>query len=276
MMTHESEGHKTIYIISDGIGQSASNILQACLIQFNLPSSLLHVFSRVTDPNELRNILDTAKERDAFVAFTIAKTDNRNLVHEICQQKEIVYHDILGPPLEKLASYLGSAPKEDPNLLRRVDSNYFKRIDAIEFTMKYDDGVDGTKVTQADIVILGLSRTSKTPTSFFLAQQGYKVVNIPIVPGIELPPALFEIDQSKIICLVMDPEVLQKVRTERIKHYKTHNSYTDIRQIFDEMEQVYALLKRNRLWRKIDTTNKSVEETAREIITMMFGRSRDY
>jgi regulator of PEP synthase PpsR (kinase-PPPase family) len=267
-----SYANKRIYVISDGIGQSASTILEACLIQFNCPASVLRIFSRITDPKKIEEILKKAKEKDAFVAYTIASTENRQLVHEMCEREGLPHHDILGPPIEKLAAYLDSEPQENANLLRRVDSHYFKRIDAIEFTMKYDDGLNSEKVAEADIIILGLSRTSKTPTSYFLAQQGYKVVNIPIVPEVPIPPEIFKVDPNRVVCLVMDSEVLQKIRSARIKHYRTKSNYTDLERIFNEMEMVYDLVKKNRKWHVVDTTNKSVEETAREITAMIFGQ----
>ncbi len=161
------ENEKLVYIISDGIGQSAINLLKASMIQFDFPSSALRIFSRIDNEVRIRTILEQAKEDNAFVAFTIVKREIRKLVHEICLKENLLHLDILGPPIEKLSAYLGVEPKEDANLLRKVDSNYFKRIDAIEFSMKYDDGQDVNKVFDADIIILGLSRTSKTPTSYF-------------------------------------------------------------------------------------------------------------
>ena len=272
-MTNQSEqDDKLVYIISDGIGQSAVSVLKASLIQFDLSSSALRVFSKINNIERIKSILGKAKEEDAFVAFTIAKKETRKLVHEICQKEELLHHDILGPPIEKLSEYLGIEPKEDANLLRKVDSKYFERIDAIEFSMKYDDGQDIKKVFEADIIILGLSRTSKTPTSYFLAQQGYKVVNIPLMPEVPIPDEVYQVDQNRVVCLVMDSEVLQKIRSARLKHYKTKSNYTDLRRIFNEMEMVHDLTKKNKKWHTVDTTNKSVEETTREIISMVFGQ----
>ncbi|PLY00989.1 MAG: kinase/pyrophosphorylase [Desulfuromonas sp.] len=267
---------KMVYVVSDGTGQSAITVMRASMVQFNSATTNLRIFSRIDSEEKVRGVLDQAAEDGAFVAFTIAKKHTRELVHQICHHKALMHHDILGPPLEKLSVYLGSTPREDANLLRKVDDKYFKRIEAIEFTMKYDDGQDAGKAAEADIIILGPSRTSKTPTSFFLAQQGYKVVNIPLVPEVPLPNDIYDVDQSKIVCLVMDPEVLQKVRDARLKHYRTRSNYSELKRIFDEMEMVHALIKKNRQWRKIDTTNKSVEETAREIISMMFGQAQSF
>ena len=272
----DTQAAKPVYVISDGTGQSAINVLKASMIQFDVPASSLQVFSKIENPERIKGILDQAREAGAFVFFTIAKQDIRTLVHETCEQQCLMHHDILGPPIEKLAQYLGSPPKEDANLLRRVDSKYFERIDAIEFTMKYDDGQDVNRVFEADIIILGLSRTSKTPTSYFLAQQGYKVVNIPLTLETPIPEEVYQVDQNRIVCLTMDAEVLQKVRNARVKHYRTRSNYTDLMRIFNEMEMVHELIRKNRLWHKVDTTNKSVEETAREIIGMAFGQSQGF
>jgi regulator of PEP synthase PpsR (kinase-PPPase family) len=263
---------KKIYIVSDGTGQSAINVIKASLIQFEDVHSILRVFSKADNINEIKKIIKLAREEQPFIAFTIVKKELREYIHKCCHNEGLLHHDILGPPIDKLSSYLGVAPKENPNLLRKVDDRYFKRIDAIEFTINNDDGKNVKKIHEADVVILGLSRTSKTPTSYFLAQQGYKVVNIPIVPEVPLPKEIFEIDQNKVVCLVMDPEVLQKIRSARLKHYKTSSNYTNLSKIFDEVEMVYDLIKKNRQWHIIDTTNKSIEETSREIISAVFGQ----
>ncbi len=267
---------KLVYILSDGTGQSAVTILKACMIQFDFPPSAFRVFPKVQTAEKIRSILLQAKEDDAFVAFTIAKQGLRVLVQEICHHEGLIHHDILGPPIDRLSGYLGLTPKEDANLLHKVDSKYFQRIEAIEFTMKYDDGKEVKKIFEADIVILGLSRTSKTPTSYLLAQKGYKVVNIPLMPEVPIPEEIYQIDQNRVVCLVMDAEVLQKIRSARVKHYRTSSKYTDLRRIFNEMEMVYDLTRKNKKWHIINTTNKSVEETSSEIINMVFGQSQSY
>lgn len=264
--------NKILYILSDGTGQSAINIVRACLIQFESPDVKLSVYSKVDSDKKIHEILDYAEKYEAFVAFTIAKRKLRRTVHEICHNNNIMHHDILGPPVEKFSSFLKSEPIEDPNLLRRVDSKYFERIDAIEYSISHDDGKSLKNLDEADIVLLGLSRTSKTPTSFFLAQQGYKVVNIPIVPEVGLPEEIFNIDQNNIVCLMMEPDTLQKIRIERLRHYRTNSKYTNIRNILEEVEYVYSLKDKNKQWHVVDTTNKSVEETAREILMKIYGR----
>lgn len=263
---------KMVYILSDGTGQSAINILRACLIQFEDSDIKFSVYSKVDSREKIETILKKISKDKVFVAFTMAKRSLRKAAHEVCHAEGIIHHDILGPPVDKLKSFIGKEPKEDPNLLRKVDSRYFKRIDAIEYAISHDDGKNLNGIIDADIVLLGLSRTSKTPTSFFLAQQGYKVINIPLVPEVKISDEIFAVDQNKVVCLIMEPEILQKVRIARLKHYKTTSRYTDLRKIFEEVEMVYSLVSRNRNWHVVDTTNKSVEETSREIIIKVYGR----
>jgi len=266
---------KKIYIISDATGQSALHIVRAAIVQFEMSRSKMVVFHDIDSKPGLKKILDHAKTDKALIAFTFVKKEMRDFTSEYCLKNNIYHHDILGPLINNLSSYLHLEPLETPSLLRKVDERYFKRIDAIEFTLGHDDGRNAARLKEADIVIVGLSRTSKTPTSFYLAQEGYKVANVPIVPGIALPEELFEIDQHKIVCLQIDAEVLQKVRTVRQKHSGLASSYSSLKNVFAEVEFVKDLVKKNRSWKVVDTTNKSVEETAWEIIHHVIGDKQD-
>jgi regulator of PEP synthase PpsR (kinase-PPPase family) len=265
---------KRIYIISDATGQSGLHILRAALVQFEHARAKIMVFHDIDSKAGLKNILEQAREAKALIAFTFVKKEMRDYASAYCLKNSIIHLDILGPLINNLASYLRLEPLETPSLLRKVDERYLKRIDAIEYTIEHDDGRGAERLDEADIVILGLSRTSKTPTSFFLAQEGFKVANVPIVPGIPLPEELSEIDQNKIVCLNIDPEVLQKVRKVRQKHSGIKPSYSDFKKIFAEVEYVKDLLKRHRNWKVVDTTNKSIEETAWEIIHYVFGEEQ--
>jgi regulator of PEP synthase PpsR (kinase-PPPase family) len=262
---------KKIYIISDATGQSGLHIVRAALVQFERARLKMRLFHDIDSTDSLKEVLDEARSVKALIAFTFVKKEMRDYTSEYCIENNIHHIDILGPLINTLASYLRQEPLETPTLLRKVDERYFKRIDAIEFSLGHDDGRDAERLHEADIVIVGLSRTSKTPTSFFLAQEGYKVANVPIVPCIALPKELFEIDQHKVICLNMDPSVLQKVRSVRQKHSSLESSYSDFKKIFAEVEYVWDLVKRHRSWKVIDTSNKSIEETAWEIIHHVFG-----
>ncbi len=265
---------KKIYIISDATGQSGLHILRAALVQFEHARTKIMMFHDIDSKASLKKILEQARADKALIAFTFVKKQMRDYASAYCLKNTIIHLDILGPLINNLSAYLRLEPLETPSLLRKVDARYFKRIDAIEYTLEHDDGRDAAHLHEADIVIVGLSRTSKTPTSFFLTQEGYKVANVPIVPGIPLPEELFEIDQHKIVCLNIDPEVLQKVRKVRQRLSGIKPSYSEFRKIFAEVEYVRELLKRHRSWKVVDTTNKSIEETAWEIIHAVFGEEQ--
>jgi hypothetical protein len=199
----------------------------------------------------------------------------RDTTSEYCRKHALYHLDILGPLIVNLSSYLGLEPLERPTLLRKVDKRYFKRIDAIEYTLGHDDGRGVEGLYEADIVIVGLSRTSKTPTSFYLAQEGFKTANVPIIPGVPLPEELREIDQRKIVCLTIDPEALQKIRRVRQKKSRLKPSYSSFKNVFSEVEHVRDLIRKNRKWKVVDTTNKSIEETAWEIVHQVAGAEHD-
>lgn len=265
---------KRIFIISDATGQSALHILRAAVVQFKQSNTRTSVFHDINTRPALKKILDQARTAKALIAFTFVRKEMRDYANEYCNKNGIFHHDILGPLISNLSSYLKLEPLETPSLQRKVDERYFKRIDAIEYTLGHDDGRGAERLKEADIVIIGLSRSSKTPTSFYLAHEGYKVANVPIVPGIPLPEELFQIDQHKIVCLNIDPEFLQKVRSVRQKHSHLNASYSDLKKIMAEVEHVWELTRKHRSWKVVDTTNKSVEETAWEIIHHVVGEDR--
>ena len=266
---------KKVYILSDGTGQSGLHIVRAAIVQFERSRAKMMVFHDIDTTQALKKILDQAKVAKALIAFTFVRKEMRDFASIYCMKHEILHHDILGPLIFNLSAYLKQEPLETPSLLRRVDERYFKRIDAIEYTLGHDDGRDAERLHEADIVLVGLSRTSKTPTSIYLAQEGFKVANVPIVPGIALPEELFEVDQHKVVCLNIDPEVLQKIRKVRQKNSGLRPSYSDLKNVFAEVEYVWELTRKHQSWRVIDTTNKSIEETAWEIIHAVFGDEHD-
>ena len=262
---------KKIYILSDATGLSGLHIVRAAIVQFQQSRAKMMLFHDLDTTAALKKVLDQAKAAKALIAFTFVKKEMRDYASIYCMKHEILHHDILGPLIFNLSAFLKQEPLETPSLLRRVDERYFKRIDAIEYTLGHDDGRGAERLHEADIVLIGLSRTSKTPTSIYLAQEGYKVANVPIVPGIALPEELFEIDQHKVVCLNIDPDVLQKIRKVRQKNSRLRPSYSDLKNVFAEVEYVWDLARKHRSWKVVDTTNKSVEETAWEIIHAVYG-----
>ncbi|MBI4404650.1 MAG: kinase/pyrophosphorylase, partial [Deltaproteobacteria bacterium] len=175
--------------------------------------------------------------------------------------------DLLGPLLELFSGFLTKDPLSQPGLFHQVNEYYFRRIEAIEFTVKHDDGKYPDNLQTADVVLVGLSRTSKTPLSVYLSYKGWKVANVPVVYGIPLPQRLFEIDQRKIIGLVIDPNVLVRIRRERlIKMGEDPNgTYANLEHVLRETEYCKELFRKNRRWPIFDVTGKALEETAAEV-----------
>ncbi len=256
-----------IFVLSDGTGETAEKLVQACIIQFGESHAHVTRFKSLKSLIQIDAILDEAKERKALVVYTIVQKDLREGVAKSARVKNLRCLDLLGPLLMSLSELLRREPDLKPGLLHEVNEDYFRRIEAIEFTVKHDDGSNPDNLIQADIVLVGVSRSSKTPLSIFLSHKGWKVANVPLVKGIDPPKALFEIDQFKIIGLIIDPEALAKIRKERLIRMGRDPSghYASLTNIRDEIEWVRALYSRNRRWPIFDVTNKALEETAAEI-----------
>ena len=192
-----------LHIVSDATGETATRLVAALEAQFPEQPFEEVRHPRVETVDDLRLVVDRAKGRPAVVVYTIVEPELREAMRDFCRRAKLHYCDILGPPLASIAKISGRAAKMAPGVRHPLDSAYFRRIGAIEFAVKYDDGM-GSGLREADIVLVGVSRTSKTPLSMYLGYMGYKTANVPIVSGIEVPPDLFEIDASKIVGLTID------------------------------------------------------------------------
>lgn len=265
---------KLLYIISDGTGETAEKLLRAALHQFK--GYLVHVipFPHVTTEEQLLVILEQAKKKDAMVVSTLVSANIRNKLEEFATQKRVRHTDVIGSLLGQLSIYLRAQPQGVPNQMHQVNDEYFRRIEAVEFTVRGDDGKNPRMLNEADIILLGVSRTSKTPLSVFLAHKGYKVCNIPIVLDQKLPPALFEIDERRIFALTIDAEVLQQIRVQRLKtmRVQSKSSYSKMGYILDELEWADNIFRSSPLWPVIDVTQKAVEETAAVVLNVLSDR----
>src|SRR6185295_10204914 len=189
-----------LHIVSDATGETATRLVAALEAQFPEQPFEEIRHPRVETVDDLRLVVDRAKGRPAVVVYTIVKPELREAMRDFCRRAKLHYCDILGPPLASIAKVSGQAARMTPGALKPLDSGYFKRIGAIEFAVKHDDGV-GSGLREAEMVLVGVSRTSKTPLSMYLGYLGYKAANVPVVKGIDPPSALFEIDQTKIVGL---------------------------------------------------------------------------
>src|SRR5690349_22061547 len=207
---------KTVMIISDATGETAERMVRAATLQFSEPVQI-RLFSRVRLESELEQILEKASELKALVVFTVVNPEERDLIAKLVEKYTLETVDLMGALISKLALYLGAPPAGVPGLLHMITDDYFRRIEAVEFAVKNDDGAEPRNLPKADLVLVGISRTSKTPLSTYLAQRGLKVANVPLVLGIEPPKELFEIDQERIFGLTIKAEALLQIRQARLK-----------------------------------------------------------
>jgi len=262
---------KTIFVLSDGTGETVEKFVRAALVQFFGQSIILSRFKRVRLENQVNAIIDQAVKDKALIAFTIVDKDLRFLIMKKAQQEGVLAVDLMGPLLTTLTGFFKQEVSRTPGLLHAVNEEYFKRIDALEFTVKHDDGNFQENIHKADLVLVGVSRTSKTPLSIFLAHKGFKVANLPLVYGVEPTKDLYEINQSKVIGLVIDPDALSKIRKQRMTRLGTspQGEYCDINHVIKEVEWSRQIFDRNRKWPIFDVTNKALEETASDIIRVL-------
>jgi len=265
---------KPLFIISDGTGETAEQVVDACLLQFDGAPVQPKTFPNVTDAEQLRRLFKMAAEQDAFVVTTLVRGEQRALAERLAQQHRLSSEDVVGSLLRKLSDYLKIAPRETAGLMHRADARYFQRIAAVEFTVKADDGKEPRMLREADIVLVGVSRTSKTPLSVFLAHKGYKVGNVPLVLDREPPEALWEVDSRRVFALTIDPHALREIRVRRLEQMRMSDrtNYGQVDYILAELDFAHDLFNRNREWPVLDVTNKAVEETAATILKIMSGR----
>ncbi len=210
----------TIFILSDGTGETAATMIRAALVQYSDQDMNIVRFKNVRTEEQIDALIEDASARKGMIVFTMVSHHMGKRVLEMAAQKGLTAVDLMGPLLSSLDRYFGSTSSgHTVGLLRAVDEQYFKRIEAIEFTVKHDDGKTLTHLDQADIVLVGISRTSKTPLSIFLSHKGWKVANIPLVLNTPLPVELFKVDQRRIVGLTIDPESLTRIRKKRLEKF---------------------------------------------------------
>ncbi|MFD1775898.1 pyruvate, water dikinase regulatory protein [Paenibacillus rhizophilus] len=252
-----------ITICSDSLGDTAEAVVQAVLHQFENQRVTIKRYGNVRHEDELRKVMEEAAKHNGFVAYTLVQPELRETIREEAVRLDLRIVDIMGPMMQAFIDTFDDAPRQRPGLLHQLDENYFRRIEAIEFTVASDDGRDLGAMLKADIVLLGMSRTSKTPLSIFLAHRGKKVVNYPIVPEISPPGQLFKLPPQRMIGLTMEPEHMLKIRSERLKvlGLPVDSQYASLERIKEEIEYGEALFKRLGC-PVIDITDKAIEETA--------------
>jgi len=260
-----------IYILSDSVGETAEMVARAAAEQFKGTSYEVKKYSYVSTEESINQMIVEAKRDDkAVVVFTTVLDDIREKIIKECDKYKVPYIDVLAPLLNKFADLLGSQPMNEPGIIHRLDEKYFKKVEAIEFAVKYDDGKDPRGIKKADIVLIGVSRTSKTPLSMYLAHKNVKVANVPLVPEVPIPEELYQIPTNRIIGLTTDPIKLNEIRQERLKALGLSNTatYANVDRILEELEYADKIMKKLQC-PIINVSNKAVEETAGIILDLV-------
>lgn len=263
-----------IYLISDSLGETAEKVIKSALLQFvNGQEYKLIRTPFVDDTNKLAKILEDAHSQHAIIGYTLVNPNLREYVQRKANEIGLEAIDIIGPMLEAMEKLFDTKPRLKPGLAHQLDEAYFKRVEAIEFAVQYDDGRDPKGIEQADIILIGVSRTSKTPLSQYLALKSLKVANVPIVPEVDPPKELFSIDPSKCIGLKINPEKLNDIRRERLKALglKENANYATHQRINHELAFFERIVERLGC-PVIDVSHKAVEETANIIMQIQMSR----
>lgn len=261
-----------VIVISDGTGETASAITRAAMTQFQDKEIFFTRYKNIRSREQIDAIFQEAAIHHDIVVYTIVSVELRAYIAELSKRDHVRSVDVMGPLLSTFSNFFEAEPSYEPGLLHAVNDQYFKRVAAIEFTLNHDDGRNITSLEEADVILVGISRTSKTPLSMYLSLEGTKVVNVPIVMGVPLPEKLFQVDQRKIFGLTIDAEALFQIRKNRLSRLglsKDEGDYADIAKVTEEIEWANRIFSENKRWPVFNVTGKALEETAAEIIKLL-------
>ncbi len=264
-----------VIVVSDGTGRTAQQALNAALTQFPGTDIDVVVHSDVSSPGRVKAIVTEASESGAFIVHTLVTDSLRELIIRESHSRNVETIDLMGPLLTRLSSQFIHEPSQQPGLYNKLNRDYFQRIDAMQFAFNHDDGQRTESLTDADIVLLGVSRTFKTPLSIYLAYKGWFAANVPIVMGLEPPGILNKIDPSKVFCLTTNASRLSELRrTRNIRLGGNVNNYSEPEYVTKEINFAMRYYQLHSEWTVITVTAKSVEEIASEILAIMAGREK--
>lgn len=277
MQEDNNRPNVTIFVISDSAGETASKLAQATMAQYSTVEFVLFRRTFITTDESLLKALKDAKKHDAIILHTLINKHLVEIAHQFCQENQLYQFDVLTPPVAEVTKRTGIQPLNEPGAMHHLDKNYFRRIKSMEFAVKYDDGKDPRGFLEADVILLGVSRTSKTPLSLFLANKNLKVANLPIVPQAHIPKQIWEVDPNKIVGLTNDPEVLNTIRKERMIAYglSPDSAYSDIDKIKEELAFAKDLYEKLGCI-TINVASLSIEETASVILNELDLEDHSY
>lgn len=263
-----------IFAVSDGTGDTAASVAQAAMAQFQVEWRLRR-FAGVRHESMARGVVAEAEREQALVVFTLVDKRVAHALLEEAARRAVPTVDVLGGMISNVAEHLHAEPRSQPGLLHGFSDEYFKRVEAVEFAVRHDDGANLHSLHRADLVLTGVSRTSKTPLSMYLAQRGYRTGNVPIVPGIDPPRPLLDLDPRKVFALSVDPSLLLTIRQARVRALGAtpYSTYADPEAMLDEVRRARRLF-REQGWCVVDITGRAAEENAARILRLVEERAR--
>ncbi len=266
-----SKASAAIFVVSDGTGDTAASVAQATMAQFQVEWAMRR-FGGVRHEALARRVVAEAEKVGALVVFTLVDKRVARALLEEAERRGVPTLDVLGGMISKVAEHLRAEPRSLPGLLHGFSDDYFRRVDAVEFAVRHDDGANLHTLVRADLVLTGVSRTSKTPLSMYLAQRGYKTGNVPLIPGIDTPRALLDLDPRKVFALSIDPSLLLTIRQARVRTLGAppYSTYANPEALLEEVRRARGIY-RDQGWHVIDISGRAVEENAARILRFVEG-----
>ena len=272
-MTIEAD-RKIIFVVSDSTGETAERAVRASLLQFPDHRVRLRLFTRVRDRDAVTDVLDRAREVGAMVVFTLVALELREFFHAKANENGVEAVDVIGGLIHKVGGFLEAAPLNIPSATMPLSEEYFRRVEAIEFAVKSDDGKEPRNLRKADLVLTGVSRTSKTPLSTYLAGRGLRVANVPLVLGVPPPQELEQLGEERVVALTIDIEQLIEIRKARLQQLGmgTDANYGLRDHVRAELEYAHDLFRKHPGWMVVDVSGRAIEETATIILEAIKDR----
>lgn len=262
-----------VFIISDGTGRTAEQLLKAALVQFEFTKVQTYIRPDVRSEEQIFKIISEAYEINGIIIHTIVSRKLRHLILEQGRLHDLRTIDVMGPMLARLSHQFENSPSEKPGIFNKLNKAYFQRIEAVEYTLRHDDGQRVHELDKADIVLLGVSRTFKTPLSFYMAHKGWSVANIPIILDIPIPDIVFKLPANRIFCLTTYSRRLTELRLVRDEHLGgLTGKYVDPSYVKKELNYARRIFTSHPKWTVINVTNKPIEEISSEILVNLRKR----
>ncbi|HVT50952.1 MAG TPA: pyruvate, water dikinase regulatory protein [Dongiaceae bacterium] len=269
-MSDGTSGRFHLHLVSDATGETLNSITRACLVQFEDVDPVEHSWTLIRTTGQMQKVLQGIQQNPGLVLYTIVDDKLRNLLVASCRDLGVTVVPVLDPVMTALAGHFGKTARGLSGRQHLMDQEYFNRIEAMDYALAHDDGQSARNLEEADVVLIGVSRSSKTPTCVYLANRGIRAANVPIVPGCPMPPELFHVKRPLIVGLTKDPGQLVQIRKNRLQMIaKDEDSdYVDLAAVREEVVQARRLCVEHG-WHVLDVTRRSIEETAATIIQLL-------